>query len=269
MPPLSVVIVACDEAEFIADALDSVAWADDIVVVDSGSTDGTPDLCRARGARVLHRAWDGFIGQKNYALQQARHDWVLNLDADERVSEALRQSIVEALRPDTPAYRGYRVARCSWFLGRFIRHGGWYPDYRVRLWDRRFGAFGGYEPHADVKLNAAAATLTGDLIHYPYRDIADHWARINRYTTIMAQALYAKGRRGHYHDLFFHPAWTLVRKLIVQRGFLDGYAGVVVAGLAAGSVFAKYAKLIELHRCSASEDGPLNKSTSPLNTIKK
>lgn len=247
MVPVSVVIVAFNEAERIGEALASVSWADDIVVVDSGSDDGTQAVCLEHRARVVHRAWDGFIGQKNYAVEQARHDWVLNLDADERVSEELRDKILDTLARE-PAVRGYRIARRAWYLGRWIRHGGWYPDYRVRLWDRRCGRFGGYEPHADVKLEGASAVLPGDILHCPYRDIADNLARIDRYTTAMAAALHEQGRHARWVDLILRPPWTFARKYVFQRGFLDGYPGLVIAGLSAGSVFAKYAKLWELER---------------------
>lgn len=244
MLPLSVVIVACNEAERIGRALASVQWADDIVVVDSGSTDGTQAICLEYGARVIHHAWDGFIGQKNFAVTQARNEWVLNLDADEEISSPLRTSIEQTLATEPPV-RGYQIARCAFYLGRWIRHSGWYPDYRVRLWDRRHGRFGGYEPHADVKLDSRPGRLRGDILHYPYRDISDNLRRIDSYTTAMAGAFLAQGRHAHLWPLLVHPPWTFLRKYILQGGFLDGFPGLVIAGLSACSVFAKYAKMIE------------------------
>lgn len=249
--PLSACIITLNEADRIDDCLASLAWCDEIVVVDSHSTDATRARAAARGARVLERDWPGYAAQKDFAVRSAAHDWVLCIDADESVSDALRAEI-EALRAGGFAgAAGWSVPRASWYLGRWIRHGTWYPDRSVRLFDRRRGRFvanPAYALHERVVLDGPCGALRHDLLHRPYRDISDHLRRIDAYTTIMARGLHERGRRAHTSDLVLRPAARFVKFYLFKRGFLDGWRGLLLAYLAAHYVRLKYAKLLVLER---------------------
>ena len=189
---ISACIIAKDEADRIAPCLESVAFCDEVVVLDSGSADDTVSICRELGARVVETDWPGWVAQKNRAVQEARHDWILSLDADERVDDALRARI-EAIRaarsgdePELPA--AYEVTRLTRYLGRWIRHGGWYPEWRIRLFDRRRAAWGGIDPHDRVETDKEVGRIReGDLQHYTYRSLADHVRQINRFTSVAFQ----------------------------------------------------------------------------------
>ena len=245
-PPLSVAIICRNEARHIGDALASVAFADEIIVVDSGSTDGTVQIARAAGARVILRPWEGHIRQKNFAADQCAGPWILGIDADERVTSELRASIQREM--ENPRYEAYRVARLCWFMGRWIRHGGWYPDAKVRLWKQGAGRWGGYDPHDDVKVAGPVGRLDGDLQHYVYRDVQHNLETIARYSSILARELHERGRRAHLWDLVLRPPLVFFKKLILRHSFLDGIPGLVIATTSAFSVYAKYAKLWERQR---------------------
>jgi glycosyltransferase involved in cell wall biosynthesis len=252
---LSCCIVAMDEADRIEHCLASVAFCDEIVLVDSHSRDQTRELARARGAQVIERDWPGHVAQKEFAVRAAAHDWVLCVDADERVSDELRAEI-EALRErGFPAHAGWRFPRLVNYLGTWVRHGTWYPDLQLRLFDRRRARWGGHDPHDRVELQAGTTSgeLRGDLFHYPYRSFADHLATIDQYTTLMARGMLARGRHAGFTDLFLRPWVRFARFYLLKRGFLLGWKGLVLALLAAHYVRLKYMKLLVLERGEALE----------------
>ncbi len=245
---ISVCIVAMNEEDRIGDCLRSVEFADEWIVVDSHSTDRTREIAAEFGARVIERDWPGHVEQKNFALDQAEHDWVLCIDADERVSPELRVSIQAALASDTLP-DGFRFARRTWYLGRWIDHGGWYPDRKLRLFRRGRARWGGINPHDHVQMEGDALLLSGDLLHYSYRSIADHLRTINSFTTIAAREKHSRGQRAGLLDLLGRPFWKFLRMYLLKAGFLDGVAGIVVAVIGSFYVFLKYAKLLELQLC--------------------
>jgi glycosyltransferase involved in cell wall biosynthesis len=243
-PRLSVCVVAMDEADHIADCLRSADFADEWIVVDSHSKDRTREIAASSGARVIERDWPGHVEQKNFALDQASHDWVLCLDADERVSPELRASILRALEsPDLPA--GFECARRTRYLGRWIRHGGWYPDRKLRLFRRSAGRWGGTNPHDHVRVEGRVARLGGDLLHHSYRSLSDHLRTIDSFTTIAAREKRAAGRRAGWLDTTLRPFGKFLRMYVLRAGFLDGWPGFAAAVSGAYYVFLKYAKLRE------------------------
>jgi glycosyltransferase involved in cell wall biosynthesis len=246
-PPLSVCVVALNEEDRIADCLRSADFADEWIVVDSHSTDRTRDIAAGLGARVIERDWPGHVQQKNVALDAATHDWVLCLDADERVSPELRAAILAALgRDDLPD--GFRFPRRNRYLGRWIRHGGWYPDRKLRLFRRGRGRWVGQNPHDRVHVDGRVEDLTGDLLHDSYRSLSDHLRTIDSFTTIAAREKLAAGGTATILDLTLRPWWKFVRMYVLKAGFLDGVPGFVIAVTGAYYVFLKYAKLWEARR---------------------
>jgi len=241
--PLSCTIICYDEEEGIRAALESVKWCDEIVVVDSFSTDRTVEICREYTDRIFQRAWPGFVEQKAFALEQTRCAWVLNLDADERVSPELRREIESVLR--RPDADGYFIPRLVFYLGRWWRHGGWWPDYRLRLFRRDKVVWGGIDPHEKVLLRGSSRRLRGPLLHYTYRDVSDHLATINGFSGVAARELLLRGRQPSWIDLILRPIWRFIRFYGLRQGFMQGLAGLYVAQSAAFYVFARYAKLWE------------------------
>jgi glycosyltransferase involved in cell wall biosynthesis len=252
-PPtrISACVITLNEADRIDDCLASLAWCGEIVVVDSHSTDATRARAAALGARVIERDWPGHAAQKEFAVRAARYDWVLCVDADERVSPAL-QAEIQALAGDGFAgAAGWSMPRLSWYLGRWIRHGTWYPDRTLRLFDRRRGHFvanPSYDLHERVVLDGPPGVLRHDLLHFPYRTLSDHLQTIDAYTTIMAQGLQRRGRRARVSDLVLHPWARFLKFYVFKAGFLDGWRGLLLAYLAAHYVRLKYAKLLALQR---------------------
>ena len=242
-PGLSGVVITRNEADRIGDCLASLDFCDELVVVDSHSTDATREVAARCGARVIERDWPGYVAQKNWAVEAAANDWVLALDADERVSPQLRDEIVTLRERGFPDKSGWRMPRLSTYLGRAIRHGTWYPDLQLRLFDRRRARWGGHDPHDRVELEGRAGRLRGDLLHHPYRSFAEHLATIDRYTTIMADQLEERGRRARLLDVVLRPPARFISFYLVKRGFLDGWRGLLMASLAAHYVRLKYAKL--------------------------
>jgi glycosyltransferase involved in cell wall biosynthesis len=246
--PVSACIVARDEEDRLPDCLATLGWCDEILVVDSHSSDRTREVAAAAGARVIERDWPGHVAQKEFAIRAARHDWVFCIDADERVSPELAAEI-EALRArGFDGAAGFSVPRVSRYLGRWIRHGTWYPDRKLRLFDRRRGRWGGRDPHDQVELEGEAAPLAGELQHEPYRSLEDHLATIERYTTITARELHAEGRRARLFDLVVRPPLRFLGFYVWRRGFLDGWRGLLLAYLAAHYVRLRYAKLWMMER---------------------
>ncbi|MEO6213864.1 MAG: glycosyltransferase family 2 protein [Vicinamibacterales bacterium] len=245
---LTVTVITFNEAEHIAAALDSVSWADEIIVVDSHSTDGTAVIAGTRATRVIVRDWPGYSEQKNFAADQASHDWVLSMDADERVTPALANEIQAVVRGE-PAAHGYRVRRVSRYLGRWIRSTDWFPDYQLRLYDRRCGRWNGRRIHESFRLREGnPAELQGELQHHAYRDISHHLQKINAYTTLIADQWMSEGRRTSALQVVVHPPLAFLRNYVLRRGFTDGVPGMVISILNSYYVFLKFAKLWERQR---------------------
>jgi len=246
--PLSAVVITKDEELRLPAALESVSFCDEVVVVDAGSTDRTREIAEAAGARVLVSApWPGFVAQRNVAVDAARHDWVLALDADERVSPALGEEI-RALRAGGLACAGYRIPRTAFYLGRWIRATDWYPDPQVRLFDRTRGRWEGALVHESVRVRGPVGRLRSDLEHYPYQDISHHLRKIDRYTDLWARQAYAAGRRTGALEPLASSAWAFLRNYVLRHGFTLGSAGVTVSALNAYYTYVKLAKLQELAR---------------------
>jgi tRNA A-37 threonylcarbamoyl transferase component Bud32 len=247
---ISCIIITGNEIAHIRECLDSVRWCDQVVVVDSFSTDGTYEICREHATSVVRRAWTGYRDQKAFALAQARHPWILNVDADERVSPELRAEIAEILTSDGRGYDGFTVPRLVRYLGRWWRVGGWYPDRRLRLFRRERASWGGRDPHEHVILRGRIGQLYGPLLHYTYDDVADHVATINRFTTIAT----AEGaRRVSWAELWLRPLARLVRFYLLRLGFRMGFPGLFAAISAGVYVHLKYAKRDEAARAAAEE----------------
>ena len=244
--PLSVVLITHNAAAQLADCLASVAFADEVVVVDSGSSDGTAELAARYGARVVAKEWLGFGRQKQFAVEQAAHDWVLCLDADERVSPELAASLVRALQ--APAAPVYRMARRNRFLGRWLRHGEGYPDWSARLFDRRQARWSDDGVHEKVLYAASPGTLTGDLLHESGEDLGRYLEKQNRYTALAAQELRRRGQRAGIAALVLSPLVRFVKFYVLRLGFLDGLPGLVHISIGCVNSFMKYAKLIELQK---------------------
>jgi glycosyltransferase involved in cell wall biosynthesis len=243
---LSAVIITKDAAAQLGDCLASVAFADEILVVDSGSTDGTRALAKQRGARVLERDWLGFGAQKQFAVDAAAHDWVLCIDADERVSAPLREAIVSELK--APRTRVYALARCNRFLGRWLRHGEGYPDWSVRLFHRAHARWRDDPVHEKVVTADAVHRLDGDLMHDSAETLEKYLDKQNRYTSLQAQSLRAAGRRATVLHLALAPAFRFVKFYVLRLGFLDGAPGLVHIAIGCMNSFNKYAKLMALER---------------------
>ena len=247
MPRVTVTIITKNEAAHIGAAIDSASWADEIVVVDSHSTDDTVALAKAKGVRVESRAWTGWVDQKNFAASLASNDWIFSLDADERATPALEQE-VRGLLASEPSSAAYKVPRVTFHLGRWIRTTDFYPDFQTRLYDRRAARWEGQYVHESVKAIGPVGRLTQELQHYSYTDLSDHLDRINAYSTLAARQMYERGRRAGVFDLFAQGPAAFLRNYILRRGVLDGSAGLVLSMVNAYSVFLKFAKLWELQR---------------------
>ncbi|MBI4601296.1 MAG: glycosyltransferase family 2 protein [Planctomycetes bacterium] len=264
--PFSACIIAFDEERNLPDALASVGFADEIIVVDSHSTDATREVAAAfRGRdldgrevvpRVIERDWPGHVEQKNFAIDQASHDWVLCIDADERVSSELRREVEAALAADPPGADGYTMPRKTFYLGRWILRSGWYPDRKLRLFRRSRGRWGGTNPHDHVYVRGVVKPFSGDLHHYSYRSMADHIRTINSFTDIAAREKLREGVRWPLLRMLVQPPFKLFKMYVLKQGFREGAAGFIVAVLGALYVFLKYAKLWEL-RGLAWKDAPV------------
>ena len=250
MPKLSVTIITKNEAADIGEALTSVAWADEILVVDSESTDDTVAIAKRHTDRVIVREWPGYIAQKNYAASIASHDWILSLDADERVTSALAEEI-KALLATAPAHAAFRIPRITWHLGRWIRTTDWYPDYQFRLYDRRRAEWSGRYVHESMTVRGTVGRLREELQHLAYRDIADHIETIDRYTTYAARQMYEDGHRAGFLQLACHPPLAFLRNYLLRAGIRDGITGLVISTLNSYYVFLKFAKLWEMRRSAS------------------
>ena len=245
-PMVSAIVVCFNEERNIGACLDSLSWCDEIVVVDSFSTDRTVEICRQYTERVVQRQWAGYRDQKAFAHSLATKDWVFLVDSDERVSPELRDEIKESLLAYDGAYAGFSVPRLVFYLGRWWWRGGWYPDYDVRLFRRDRATWGGTDPHEKILVDGEVRRLRNPLYHFSYHDIEDHVQRINRYTSISSRELFHEHKSWRMRDALLRPPFRFFRSYILNRGFLEGFAGFYVALTAAVYVFLKYAKLWEL-----------------------
>lgn len=247
---ISAVIITFNEEKNIADAIRSVSWADEIIVVDSESTDRTCELAESLGATVFVNPWPGFSAQKQYAVDRAANDWILSLDADERVSKPLEDEI-RGIQKDGAKAEGYRIPRLSYYMGRAIKHGGWYPDLQLRLFDRRKGRWNGAVVHESVALQNGnvSGRLKGDLIHYSVESAAHHQRMIKeRYAPLGARKMYEEGRRTSPLNAVLSAWFAFVRAYFLKLGFLDGFPGFCIAYFAAHHAFMKHLLLIEIER---------------------
>jgi glycosyltransferase involved in cell wall biosynthesis len=245
-PAISAVLIAQNEEDNLPDALRSVAFCDEVVVVDGGSADRTREVAQQSGARVIvNSPWPGFVAQRNVAVDAARHDWVLAVDADERVTPSLRQEIL-GLRDAGFGDAGYRMPRVTHYLGRWIRGTDWYPDPQLRLFDRRRGRWHGALVHESVVVEGQVGRLRYELEHRPYQDIADHMRSIDLYTTLWAQQAFQAGRRAGPVEAAGGALWAFIRNYVLKGGVLEGQAGLAISVLNSYYTYAKLAKLNEL-----------------------
>ncbi len=248
MEPVSATVITCNEEANIEEALQSLDWADEIVIVDSGSRDRTLDICNRYTDRIFTRSWSGFVDQKAHAVTCAKHDWIISLDADERIGPELKIEI-SRLRREGFRCAGYRIPRVAFFMGRWIRHGDWYPDYQLRLFDRRMGSWRGGRVHESVKLQqGTTGMLRSEILHYTYRSISEYIHRLETYSNLAAQDARERGKTSSAVRLLGNPFATFLKAYLLKRGFLDGAPGLMVAVMGAISVYFKYAKLYELQK---------------------
>ncbi|MBZ5727899.1 MAG: glycosyltransferase family 2 protein [Acidobacteriia bacterium] len=238
---ITATIITLDEERNIARAIESLRSVDEILIVDSGSVDRTVELAQNLGARVCEAGWRGFAGQKNWAAEQAAHDWILSLDADEALSEALEAEIWN-LKKSGPAYDAYTMPRLARYLGRWILHSGWYPDRKVRLYDRRHAKWSGDFVHESVAVSGRLGHLESNILHFTCDSLSEHLKTLDRYTTLAAQELAARQVKVPLSRLIFDPAFAFVKTYFFQRGFLDGAEGLTIAQMAAFYTFLKYSK---------------------------
>ncbi len=245
MNPLSVVIITQDAASQLLDCLNSVPFAQEILVVDSGSQDNTVQLAKNQGARVVHQPWLGYGPQKRLAVTLAQHEWVLCLDADERVSPELQRSLLAEL--DNPRFFAYHFPRCNRFMGRWLRHGEGYPDYQLRLFHRHHAQWREDPIHEGVDAQGAVGTLTGDLLHESAQTLESYLHKQNQYTSLQAEQLFKQGKRPGFGKLIFSPLFRFIKFYLLRLGFLDGVPGLVHILIGCFNSLSKYAKARERH----------------------
>ena len=245
-PKVSACIIVFNEERKIRRCLESVSWCDEIVVLDSFSTDRTPEICREYAHKFDQHEWLGYVGQRNMVRRMASHEWLLYLDSDEEVSPGLRQEIFDAFDHDGGEFKGYEFPRMVFFLGRWIRHGEWYPDVKLRLFHRDFGRTEGIEPHDHVVCTGPVRRLRNAVWHYTYDDIRDQIEQANRFSTITAQQKFIQSSKFRWTDLLFRPPLRFLKGYFLRGGFMDGMHGFVIAVANSYGAFLKYAKIWEM-----------------------
>ena len=245
---ISACVTAFNEEDKIGRCLKSLTWCDEIIVVDSFSTDRTVEICREFTDRVYQHEWLGYIGQKNLIRGMAAHPWILFLDADEEVSPALRATIEQMFEDNPRAYNGYEFPRMVNYLGRWIRYGEWYPDTKLRLFLKDYGKSAGREPHDHVLVEGPVKFISDPIFHYTYDDISDHISTMNRFSSITAAEKYREGIRFHWVDILVRPYWRFFKAYILKRGFLCGRHGLLIALVSTFAVTVKYYKLWEIEQ---------------------
>jgi glycosyltransferase involved in cell wall biosynthesis len=243
MSPITGTIITFNEEDRIAEAIASLACCDEVIVVDSGSTDRTCEIALARGARVISRTWEGYSKQKNFAAWSASNDWILSLDADERVSVELSAEIVQWKRTN-PDAEAVSMPRRVFYLGQWIGHSGWYPDRKIRLYDRRRAQWEGDFVHESMKVDGRVDLFDSDLLHFPYRNFQDHLSRIDRYTQLASEAARKKGKRSNPIKLVFGPLAAFLSSFVAHAGFLDGWRGLLIAWMGARYVFKRELRIL-------------------------
>lgn len=245
---ISACIIAFNEERKIRRCLQSVTWCDEIIVIDSFSTDRTPEICREFTEKVIQHEWMGYVGQRNMIRTMATNPWILYLDSDEEISVGLRDEILAEFVPGPPQFAGYEFPRQVYFLGRWIQHGEWYPDVKLRLFRRDVGRTEGIEPHDRVAVNGPVKRLKNPVWHYTYDDLRDQMDQVNRFSTITAQQKFVAGARFHWTDIFFRSWFHFFKGYFLRGGFKDGAHGFIIASICSFGAFLKYAKLWELQR---------------------
>ena len=248
---VSAFIVCMNEESQIRRCLESVSWCNEIIIVDSGSTDKTLEICREFTDKVLFRSWTGYVDQKKFALEQCKSQWVLNIDADEEVSPELKKEMLLLLSDDKKnrlPINGYQLSRVVYYLNRWWRHGGWYPEFRLRLCRKEATSWGGVDPHEKAVVTGKTIRLKGELYHYTYSDLTDQIARLNKFSSSAAKSIFGQGHRTTIAEILGRPVFRFIKFYIFKQGFRDGIAGLIVALLESYYVFLKYAKVWELQR---------------------
>ena len=252
IPHISAIIITKNEAHNLPVCLAALHWVHEIIVVDAESEDGTGDLAREYTDKVFIRNWEGYASAKNFALAQATGEWVLSIDADERVTPELREEIC-ALLSAQPQCEGYEMPRLANFLGAWMMHGGWYPGYVLRLFRRGAGGIANVAVHEAVQVQGKIGRLRHHLLHYTDPGIQHYFEKYNRYTSLAAEEMQRQGKRFHLWDLLFRPLWFFFRMYVLRTGFMDGLPGLILASFSAAYVFTKYAKLWELQQMYEKE----------------
>jgi glycosyltransferase involved in cell wall biosynthesis len=245
---ISAFIVCMNEETQIRRCLESVKWCDEIVVIDSGSTDKTLEICKEYDCKIYQRDWPGYVLQKTFGLEKCSSEWVLNLDADEEVSKELQEEIQKVLGKDAKTVNGYLISRIVFFLNIWWRKGGWYPEYRLRLCRKAYTKWGGLDPHEKATVSGKTVKLKGELYHYTYTDITDQTKTLNSYSFQSAKSLHSVGKHFSLLKLIFNPFLRFLKSYIFKKGFLEGIPGFIVAYQDAYYVFLKYAKMWEIER---------------------
>jgi glycosyltransferase involved in cell wall biosynthesis len=238
---ISATIITYNEERNLPRAIESLRCADEILVLDSGSNDRTVEIAQKLGARVLEGPWPGYANQKNLAAEQASYDWILSIDADEFVSEALEGEILN-IKKNRPEFDAYTMPRMAQYLGRWIHHSGWYPDRKVRLYNRAKAEWVGAFVHESVKVHGRVGHLQSNLLHFTCNSLSEHLKTMDRYTTLAAEQLLATGEKVTWGRLILQPPWTFFQTYVLKLGFLDGLEGLAIANMAALYNFVKYAK---------------------------
>ena len=244
---ISVAVITYNEEKKLGQCLESVKWADEIVVLDSFSTDKTVEIAKKYTDKVFQHTFDGHIQQKNRALDLCSNEWVLSLDADEVLSDGLKEEILAIKNSGKePEADGFYINRKIRYLGRWIRHGNWYPDYKLRFFKRSRARWGGINPHDTIILNGKTARLNGELLHYSYDSVADHLNTVNKFTSIMAKEYHEKGKKPSLLNLTLRPFFGFFKSYILKRGFLEGKRGFIIAVIDSYYVFLKFVKVFEI-----------------------
>ena len=258
-PPISACIITYNEEKNIRRCLESLKWVEEVIVVDSMSSDSTVSLCREFSVSVIQKSWEGHVKQKNFAIAQASNDWILSLDADERVTPELREEIERCLSEESNRVDGYYFRRHSYYLGKWINHGGWYPDYKLRLFKKSRGKWGGKDPHDKVILEGTTKYLKAELHHFVYQNLSHQIQTVDNFSTITAHGLDSEGERFTVSKLLSRPPLKFLGTYFLKKGFLDGIPGLIISVVSSFYVFLRYAKLWEKQR---QDNAPLTTESS-------
>jgi len=244
-PRVSASVICFNEEDHIDDCLASLAWCDEVVVVDSGSRDRTVEIARRHTPHVHHHDWPGYVAQKNHALERASGDWIVCLDADERCTPELKEAILRATASAPESVSGFEVKRHVWYLGRWINHGGWYPDWKLRIVRRGRARWGGMDPHDRLVADGEVRRIDAEILHFTYRNFRQQIQTVNRFSDVISEEWHRGGRRFSLSRALLHPAVKFLECYVAKRGFLDGWPGFVIAVASSFHMFARYVKLRE------------------------